>query len=84
MTNELIRYDRSRVSLDWRCPRAPYWGNEYNGLGIVPTKRAIYFDIGDAYHKAVASLKMGGDLEEAINDNVPLRPNWLAKFESVV
>lgn len=68
---DLVFYDRSRVTLDWKCPRARYWGNEWQGLGIVPAKRALYFDIGDAYHKAVAALKMGEDTDEVVNDNVP-------------
>ncbi|HYE78340.1 MAG TPA: hypothetical protein VEI97_10160, partial [bacterium] len=68
---EPIFYDRSRVSLDWRCPRARWWGNEFESLGIVPFRRALYFDIGDAYHKGVAALKAGGDVEEVVNDNLP-------------
>ena len=67
---DLLFYDRSRVSLDWKCPRARWWGNEWEGLGVVPMQRMIYFDIGDAYHKAVAALKCREDLEEVVGDAV--------------
>lgn len=69
-TQPLIFYDRSRVSLDWKCPRARFWGNEFEGLGIVPARRALYFDVGDVLHKGFASLVMGEDLEETCHDVV--------------
>jgi hypothetical protein len=62
--------DRSRVVLDWKCPRARYWGNEYGGLGVQPARRALYFDVGDAVHKGLEALCWGGDVEEVIGDNV--------------
>ncbi len=67
---DLIFYDRSRVSLDWKCPRARWWGNEYEGLGIVPLRRALYFDLGDYLHRGFAALVMGEDLEETVHDVV--------------
>jgi hypothetical protein len=67
---EDIFYDRSRVSLDWKCRRARYWGNEYKGLGVVPMRRALYFDVGDVAHKGAAALAMGEDLEETCHDVV--------------
>lgn len=67
----LIFFDRSRRVQDWKCRRSRYWAYEYEGLGISPAKRALYFDIGDHLHRGLAALlRQEGDLEEIVRDVV--------------
>lgn len=55
--------DRTRVTTDWKCPRARYWAFEYLGRGVSPARRALYFDIGDAVHKSLDALSRGEALD---------------------
>jgi hypothetical protein len=59
--------DRSRITTDWGCPRARWWGYEFGGRGVARATRAAYFDIGNAIHSARAALLAG----ESVDDVVP-------------
>lgn len=67
----LIFFDRTRRSTDQTCRRRRWWAFEFEGRGISPRARAIYFDIGDIVHKALAALlRQDAEQEETIRDAV--------------
>lgn len=51
-----IAYDRSRVVTDWRCPRARYWGYEYNGKGITKAITSLELHTGIVVHDCLAAI----------------------------
>lgn len=70
-TQPLIFFDRTRRSVDGTCRRRRWWAFEYEGRGISPRARALYFDIGDIIHKALAQLlRQEAEQEETIRDAV--------------
>jgi hypothetical protein len=48
--------DRTRTVTDWKCPRARYWGYEYQGRGIVKNSTSLELSIGIAVHDALAAI----------------------------
>lgn len=59
--SELILYDRSGVTLDWKCPRAHFWNRIFAGRGISPTGVDEDLLLGIILHDAIAqTLTSGG------------------------
>ena len=58
MTKRIL-YDRSRVSKDWTCPRARYYGYEYEGRGLTDNKINLYLAIGSIVHEGLAAFPSG-------------------------
>lgn len=48
--------DRTRTVADWKCPRARYWGYEYNGRGIVKGSTGLALVEGIQIHDALAAI----------------------------
>lgn len=48
--------DRSRTVQDWKCPRARYWGYEYEGRGIVKAGNSLELFLGITTHDALAAI----------------------------
>lgn len=55
-TKPLILFDRSRVVADWKCPRARFWGYEFEGRGIGPNTTSLELWMGTAIHEALAYI----------------------------
>lgn len=70
MTSPLRFVDRSRVVTDWTCPRRRYWSYEHEGLGVTPKQRPLYFDVGDAVHKALSALTARPTAVDAVVEEV--------------
>jgi len=51
-----ILFDRSRTVTDWRCPRARYWGYEYDGKGIVKGTTNLALHTGIVVHDCLAAI----------------------------
>lgn len=56
MTEVLIPVDRSRRELDEKCPRARYYGYEYQGTGIERRALNQHLAFGLAVHDALATI----------------------------
>lgn len=48
--------DRTRTTTDWKCPRARYYGYEYQGRGIVKTGTSLPLFMGTLIHDATAAI----------------------------
>lgn len=56
---ELIpAYDRSRVTTDWKCPRARFLGYEVNGRGLAKETTSLPLSMGIAIHDSLATIAM--------------------------
>ena len=55
-TDGVLLWDRSRTTTDWACPRARYWGYEYDGRGLVAgtIHRELY--MGTLLHDALGAI----------------------------
>jgi len=62
----MIFIDRSRVSLDHKCQRARFWGNEFRGRGIAPEGAAYPLIFGSVLHEALAHVNRGESAEAAL------------------
>lgn len=55
--DKIIRLvDRTRTVADWRCPRARYYGYEWNGRGIVKNGMSLALEEGLIVHDALAAI----------------------------
>lgn len=55
-----MRYtDRSRIELDYACPRARYWQYEWHGIGLAPLAPNKDLAFGLAIAEQLARLKQG-------------------------
>jgi hypothetical protein len=60
--------DRSACETDDRCGMEYFWNRKYNGMGIVPKNRPIYFKIGSETHEDLAAIAEMEDISpESIN-----------------
>ncbi len=51
-----VLYDRSRVLVDWACPRRRYYAYEHGGRGLVPNHGPLPLQFGTIVHEALATL----------------------------
>ena len=49
--------DHSRTETDQTCPRARYWGYDYNGHGLNPIEKDINLTFGDAMAQAAEAIR---------------------------
>lgn len=47
---------RTATILDWRCPRARFWGNEYLGRGISKSSTSLALFTGISIHDSLAAI----------------------------
>lgn len=59
-----IYYSRSAVVKDWQCPRARYYGYEYQGRGISPNTTALPLFMGIIIHDGLAAITAGLSIDE--------------------
>lgn len=48
--------DRTRTVQDWKCPRARYYGYEYQGVGLVKSGTSLALFTGIVIHDAMAAI----------------------------
>lgn len=60
----LVIYSKSRVMMDWKCPRSRYWGYEYGGKGLVGTGIQLELYLGQALHDGLAAIASGVGIDE--------------------
>lgn len=58
--------DRSRVELDWTCPRARFWSTEFEGRGIAPQDSRTELIFGSTLHGAFATVLSGAMADPAL------------------
>ena len=55
--SKIIRLvDRTRTVQDWKCPRARYWGYEYEGRGLAKSSTSLALFTGIVLHDALAAI----------------------------
>lgn len=64
--------DRTRTVLDWKCPRARFYANEWKGRGIVKSSESIELTTGIIVHDCLAAIATftSGGVEVPIDDIV--------------
>lgn len=62
-TKELVVYDRSRVTTDWRCPRLRYLQYDLDGKGIVPSHQHLELFLGTVLHDGLSAIAHGVDID---------------------
>lgn len=56
MSKDLVLYDRSRVTTDWRCPRQRYWNYEFQGKGLSSKHTSLELFLGTTLHDGLAAI----------------------------
>lgn len=78
--------DRSRIELDWTCPRARYYAYEWEGVGLAPMETPKELNFGLLMAEQTANIKQGKPwtTEKFVGEEQKVANALLIGYETIV